>query len=103
NDELVLHYQPKADVRTGAITAVEALVRWQHPVRGLLYPDAFLPAAEQTELVEPLTRWVLATAVAALDELDPTGGLAVAVNISARRLIRTDFAEDILAIIGASD
>ena len=103
NDELVLHYQPKADVRTGAITAVEALVRWQHPVRGLLYPDAFLPAAEQTELVEPLTRWVLATAVAALDELDPTGGLAVAVNISARSLIRTDFAEDILAIIGASD
>ncbi|HMC72594.1 MAG TPA: diguanylate cyclase, partial [Mycobacteriales bacterium] len=57
-DELRLHFQPKADLRNAKVTAVDALVRWEHPVRGLLYPDAFLPAAEQTELVEPLTRWV---------------------------------------------
>lgn len=101
-DELRLHFQPKADLRHGTVTAVEALVRWEHPVRGLLYPDAFLPAAEQTELVEPLTRWVLAHAVQALDELDPGGVLAVAVNISARSLVRSDFAADILTILEAS-
>jgi len=101
-DELRLHFQPKADLRNATVTAIEALVRWEHPVRGLLYPDAFLPAAEQTELVEPLTRWVLAHAVEALDELDPTGELAVAVNISARSLVRADFAQDILAILETS-
>ena len=101
-DELRLHFQPKADLRHAKVTAVEALVRWEHPVRGLLYPDAFLPAVEQTELVEPLTRWVLAHAVQALDELDPSGALAVAVNISARSLVRPDFAEDILAILDVS-
>jgi diguanylate cyclase (GGDEF)-like protein len=58
-DELVLHFQPKALVRTGEVCAVEALVRWQHPERGLLPPDTFLPVAEQTGLIEPLTRWVL--------------------------------------------
>ena len=99
HDELVLHYQPKAELRAMAVTAVEALVRWQHPTRGLLYPDAFLPAAEQTELVEPLTKWVLRSALLALPELDASGQLAVAVNISARSLTRTDFATDILAAL----
>jgi diguanylate cyclase (GGDEF)-like protein len=98
-DQLVLHYQPKADLAVSAVTAVEALVRWQHPVRGLLYPDGFLPAAEQTELVDQLTRWVLRRAAADLPALDPSGQLAVAVNISARSLIRPDFADDVLAIL----
>ena len=99
DDELVLHYQPKTDLRAGRVTAVEALVRWQHPVRGLLHPDAFLPAAEQTELIEPLTDWVLRRAARDLDLLDPTGALSVAVNISARSLVRTDFADDVLAVL----
>jgi diguanylate cyclase (GGDEF)-like protein len=99
NDELVLHYQPKGEIRTGDVQSVEALVRWQHPTRGLLYPGAFLPAAEQTELIEPLTKWVLRTATAALDSLDPAGELSVAVNISARSLIRSDFADDVLAVL----
>jgi diguanylate cyclase len=102
NDELVLHFQPKADVRSGRFTAVEALVRWQHPTRGLLYPGAFLAAAEQTELVEPLTDWVLRTALRTLPELDPTGELSVAVNISARSLTRAGFTEDVLAAVADS-
>jgi diguanylate cyclase len=101
-DQLVLHFQPKADVRSGRFTAVEALVRWQHPVRGLLYPGAFLPAVEQTELVEPLTEWVLRTALATLPSLDPSGQLAVAVNISARSLTRSNFSDDVLAAIAGS-
>jgi predicted signal transduction protein with EAL and GGDEF domain len=97
--QLLLHYQPKASLRREAVTAVEALVRWQHPTRGLLYPDAFLPAAEQTELIEPLTRWVLRTATAALPALDPGGTLAVAVNVSARSLARPEFADDVLGLL----
>ena len=97
--QLVLHYQPKVDLSTGQISGVEALVRWQHPTRGLLYPDFFLPAVEKTELIEPLTQWVLRTAVRALDVLDPTGQLAIAVNISAGSLTRIEFADDVLAVL----
>jgi diguanylate cyclase (GGDEF)-like protein/PAS domain S-box-containing protein len=57
--ELVLHYQPKIDLRSGATVAVEALLRWQHPSRGLLHPGDFLPLAEETGLMLPLGRWVL--------------------------------------------
>src|SRR6266542_657537 len=102
DDQLLLHYQPKADLHQPAITAVEAVVPWQHPTRGLLYPDEFLPAAEQTELIEQLTRWVLRTATSALPTLDPTGTLAVAVNISARSLIRAEFADDVLSVLAAT-
>jgi diguanylate cyclase (GGDEF)-like protein len=98
-DQLVLHYQPKGDLHPDnehPVIAVEALVRWQHPTRGLLYPDSFVPAAEQTELIEDLTRWVLRRATSMLPGLDPTGRLSVAVNISARSLGRADFATDVL-------
>jgi diguanylate cyclase (GGDEF)-like protein len=97
--ELVLHYQPKLDLARDEITSIEALVRWNHPSRGLLYPDAFLPAVEQTELIEPLTWWVMRRATLDLAQLDPTGRLTVAVNISARSLIRPDFAEDLLGVL----
>ena len=63
-DELVLHYQPKVDLAPGAVTGVEALVRWQHPTRGLLPPDEFVPLAERTGPVADLTRWVVDTALA---------------------------------------
>ncbi len=98
-NQLVLHYQPKADLRDGVVTEVEALVRWRHPRHGLLYPDAFLPLAEQTELIEDLTRWVIRTAAFALPGLDPSGRLAVAVNVSARSIIRPDLAADILGLL----
>jgi diguanylate cyclase (GGDEF)-like protein len=98
-DELVLHYQPKTELRSGRITAVEALVRWNHPTRGLLYPNSFLPAAEQTELVEPLTRWVLRRALEELPSFDASDRLDIAVNVSARSVGQDDFADDVLAMV----
>jgi predicted signal transduction protein with EAL and GGDEF domain len=62
--ELVLHYQPKISVSTGELIGVEALVRWQHPQHGLVFPDEFIPLAEHTGLIGPLTRWVLNSALA---------------------------------------
>ncbi len=91
-DELVLHYQPQTNIATGGIEAVEALVRWQHPTQGLLYPDRFLLLAEQTDLIDRLTDWVLATALADVQALGDRGvDLAVAVNASARSISRSDF------------
>ena len=97
--QLVLHYQPKARPQTTQLVAVEALVRWQHPVRGLLYPDAFLLAAEQTGLIDRLTTWVVAEALAALGRIDPAGSLSVAVNVSARNIVRPGFAGEVLAAL----
>ncbi len=84
---LVLHYQPIVDLRTGHTTGVEALVRWAHPTLGLLAPDAFIPLAEQTGLIVPLTRWVLEQAVAQQAVWARAGHpLGVAVNLSVRTL-----------------
>ena len=85
--ELVLHYQPKIDVPSGEVTAFEALVRWNHPVRGLMAPGDFIPIAESTGLIGPLTQWVVDAALEQLAEWSgsrPT--LSMAVNISARNL-----------------
>src|SRR5262249_25551823 len=62
-DELVLHYQPKTRLGTGEISGVEALVRWRHPTRGLIPPGDFIPLAEQSDLIDPLTDWVLSRAL----------------------------------------
>jgi diguanylate cyclase (GGDEF)-like protein len=86
-EELVLHYQPKIDARTGQVVAFEALVRWMHPTRGLMPPNDFIPIAESTGLIIPLTRWVLDTALAQLAEWTlQHPDLCMAVNISARNL-----------------
>jgi diguanylate cyclase (GGDEF)-like protein len=85
--ELLLHYQPKLDLRTGRVDSVEALVRWRHPLRGLLLPTEFIALAEHTGLVRPLTDWALAEAVSQQRRWAETGlDLAVAVNVSARAL-----------------
>jgi diguanylate cyclase (GGDEF)-like protein len=85
--ELVLSYQPKLDLRTGAITGVEALIRWQHPQRGMLMPDQFIELAERTGLVRPLTRWTLEEAAEQQVRWSAQGvDLTIAVNISARAL-----------------
>lgn len=86
-DQLVLHYQPKVTLATGRLEAVESLVRWRHPVRGLLYPDAFLPVAEATGYVKAMTTWVLAAAVRQCAAWRAAGlDLHVAVNVSTRDL-----------------
>src|SRR5581483_5825403 len=95
--QLVLHYQPQARLANGHITAVEALVRWQHPRLGLLYPGSFLPLAEQTDVIDKLTTWVLRTALSEVRELGPMASeLSVAVNVSARSIGRKELASQII-------
>jgi diguanylate cyclase (GGDEF)-like protein/PAS domain S-box-containing protein len=86
-DELVVHYQPQIDLATRKTTGVEALVRWRHPTQGLLGPASFLPQAERTALIAPLTRWVLNEALRQQRTWRADGvDLTMAVNISARAL-----------------
>jgi diguanylate cyclase (GGDEF)-like protein len=100
SEQLVLHYQPQRDLASGHTTAIEALVRWQHPTRGLLYPDTFLPLAEQTDLIDQLTRWVLRRALTDLHQLGDAGAeLTVAVNVSARGIGRGELANDVIEIL----
>ncbi|HEV7205480.1 MAG TPA: bifunctional diguanylate cyclase/phosphodiesterase [Jatrophihabitans sp.] len=100
HDELVMHYQPKLDLASGRIVSVEALVRWQHPSRGLLFPGEFIPAAEASTLINPLTDWVVQRALADLC-LWRRHGLpwTVAVNISAYNLTAPGFAESVIAMV----
>jgi diguanylate cyclase (GGDEF)-like protein len=85
--ELTLHYQPQLDAVSSALERVEALVRWAHPVRGLLLPAEFLPLAEQTRLIRPLTRWVIERALDDWRRWQDEGlDLRVGVNLSARSL-----------------
>jgi diguanylate cyclase (GGDEF)-like protein len=93
-DQLVLHHQPQLELASGRIVAAEALVRWQHPERGLVPPDDFIPLAERTGLVGPLTRWVVGAALDDLLAWRSTGHhLVVAVNISVRNLYERAFPE----------
>jgi diguanylate cyclase (GGDEF)-like protein/PAS domain S-box-containing protein len=98
--ELVAHFQPKVDLVTRRTTGVEALVRWSHPTDGLLMPAEFMPAAERSALIEPLTTWILG---AALEQqrrwLDAGLDLTMAVNISARSLTRRSDLADTLATL----
>lgn len=85
--QLVLHFQPKVALHLRKVIGVEALVRWQHPRRGLLFPDQFIEAAEHTGLIAPLTRWVLVAALNYCQQLKQKGiELHVSVNLSARSL-----------------
>jgi diguanylate cyclase len=104
NEELRLHFQPKVALASGEVVALEALIRWEHPTRGLLYPDAFIPMAEQTGLIDLVTGWVLRRALAQLNEWGSTAsGLAVAVNISARNLSRPDFDSVVLGALSDAE
>jgi diguanylate cyclase (GGDEF)-like protein len=94
--ELVIDYQPEADVATGDVCKVEALVRWRHPKHGLLAPDEFIPIAEQTGLIRKLTRHVLDVALAQCAVWEASGvELVVAVNISGRELVDLEFPAEV--------
>ena len=85
--ELVLHYQPKIELRSGRVVGAEALVRWRHPSRGMVPPDDFILIAERTGLIKPLTEWVLREALRQCAVWRREGGpTSVAVNLSARSL-----------------
>jgi diguanylate cyclase (GGDEF)-like protein len=103
-NELVLYYQPKVSVSTGDLVGAEALVRWQHPVNGLVFPDDFIPLAERTGLINPLTRYVLDAAMAqARIWLDAGRPLPIAVNLSARNLHDEHFAELVSELLALHD
>ncbi len=94
NDELVLHFQPKIEIETGAVAGVEALVRWQHPERGLLAPIEFVPLAERTGLIGAVTRWVLQAALSQQREWMAAGlEMPVAINLSGADVLDTTLAE----------
>jgi len=94
--DVVVHYQPQVEVATGRVLAVEALVRWQHPVHGMLPPAVFIPAAERTGLIRSLTLYVLDRALAQSAQWRVAGReLTVAVNLSARNLLDPGFVEDV--------
>lgn len=99
-DELVLHYQPKIDFPTGTIVGVEALVRWQHPQQGLLFPDNFIVLAEQCGLIKQLTLKVLQKALTQAQEWHRLGlQLSVSINISVLNLQDLEFPAEVKAII----
>lgn len=100
-EQLRLLYQPQIDLPSGRMTAVEALVRWEHPARGLLTPDRFIALAETTGLVVAIDDWVLREACAQLRSWDDAGlpRLDVAVNVSAHRLAAPDLAHSVGAVL----
>ncbi|MCC2970714.1 EAL domain-containing protein [Massilia sp. IC2-476] len=95
DNEMVLDYQPKVDLRSGKVVGAEALVRWRHPVDGLIPPERFIPVAEETGLIVPLGEWVIDEACAALKAMAALGvdDFVIAVNLSARQLRQRQFAE----------
>jgi diguanylate cyclase (GGDEF)-like protein/PAS domain S-box-containing protein len=99
--QFLLHYQPQV-VGTGHIVGVEALVRWQHPSRGMVSPAEFIPLAEESGLILPIGQWVLETACAQLAAWSTQPKLArltIAVNVSARQFKKSDFVDSVLATL----
>jgi EAL domain-containing protein (putative c-di-GMP-specific phosphodiesterase class I) len=100
DEDLVLHYQPKADMRTGGVRGVEALLRWAHPEHGTIPPDEFIPLAEHTGLIRPLTLFVLDRALAQTRIWHDMGlPIGVAVNLSVRNLHDPSFADEVAALL----
>jgi diguanylate cyclase (GGDEF)-like protein len=105
-DQLRLYYQPIVHLDTGAIAGFEALVRWQHPVRGLLPPLEFIPTAEQTGLIVPLGRYVLAEAcqqAASWAGMHSSGEqLRISVNVSAKQLVQPGWSDEVAQVLAES-
>jgi diguanylate cyclase (GGDEF)-like protein len=102
--ELVLYYQPKVNIDTGDVVGAEALVRWEHPEQGLLMPDAFIPLAEHTGLINPLTHHIMDMALAQARTWMHAGRpLPIAVNLSSRNLHDEGFADTVAELLAEHD
>jgi EAL domain-containing protein (putative c-di-GMP-specific phosphodiesterase class I) len=99
-DELVLHFQPQVRAGSGEVCGAEALVRWEHPRRGFLGPGEFIPLAEQSDLIQPLTEYILAASLRQHRKWQDAGVLIpVAVNVAARCLLDQDFPERVSELL----
>jgi len=99
-DELLLYYQPKVNMRTGKIVGAEALIRWQHPEEGLMGPGHFLPHVEYHDLIIEIGEWVIRQALTQLSYWISKGlKLTVSVNIAARQILKRDFVSSLKEII----
>jgi len=100
-EEFTLHYQPKVDLKTGIITGAEALIRWTHPVKGLISPNQFIPIAEDCGLILPITRWVIREACLQAKAWADAGLplITMSVNISAMDFRAENFLESVFSII----
>lgn len=105
NNEFRLHYQPQVSTTDGRVIGVEALVRWQHPTRGLLSPFFFIPVAEETGLIKEIGNWVLNEGVAQLAAWKgtPLADLRMSVNISAPQFLQSNFADRVLDTLERHD
>ena len=102
NDALLLHYLPEVDLRTGAIVAAEALVRWRHPTWGLLLPDSFIGVAEAVNLAGDLGRWVMRSAIAEFSRWRSNGvgqDITLRINVSPVELVSRDFVRSVAETI----
>ena len=100
--EFVLHFQPKVNMRTGEVIGVEALIRWQHPERGLLSPAEFLPVIENHPLAISVGEWVIGTTLNQIERWREQGlDMRVSVNVGARQLLQHDFADRLQAMLAS--
>ncbi len=100
--ELVLYYQPKVNMRLGTVIGVEALIRWQHPDRGLLSPALFLPVIEDNPLAVEVGEWVIETALAQIERWRDNGlHISISVNVGAYQLQQPNFVERLRALLAA--
>ena len=99
-NQLFMEYQPIIDIKTGAVVSAEALIRWNHPLRGKVYPDEIIPIAEQTGLINPITYWIIDTTAKYSKRLSNIGiNIKIAINLSVYNLQESNFVEKIISIL----
>ena len=103
-EQFIVYYQPKIDLRTGKISGVEALLRWNHPEKGMIHPDQFIPLAEDTGLILPIGEWVLYTACSQTKAWQDIGlsGITISINVSPKQLHWSPFNKTISNVLAQS-